>query len=432
MPTTTDLLRHMLVVLVLALTATTLSAQEDEAERDDPDAEIDPRFEQAQGYHLEGKFPQAFAIYDEILAERPKDTPTLVTYGNMLWKLGRLDEAEQYLKRAQASMPKHIKARQFLGQLYVHQGRRTEAREVFNGLLGLEWIRDDVRHSALLNLGKLDLLDEKWRDARKNFRVIRKEGGKADRKSGDRGYRRVKEMLELDDWPRVDGRHLIIHFSPESRQFQGAEAKKKIAEELDQWLEKVVGQLDMKMPEPWHLYVFTDDDECRFMTGRDTAHGWDYSWWLSYTALAEKEFSMRHTLAAQIAARWGGSRPISRSLVEGFCAFLADDLEDPHALARELHARGKLPGIIDLHRHQRRQAQYGAGISYTRYLIQRFGSKKFERFWKHFNITVNAPQYKDGISKKIDWEVALKDLYRDSFDESFEAIETAWRVSLAQ
>ena len=46
---------------------------------DDPDAPIDMRFERAKDHHYRGEVEQAFAIYDEILAERPDDVPTIIT-----------------------------------------------------------------------------------------------------------------------------------------------------------------------------------------------------------------------------------------------------------------------------------------------------------------------------------------------------------------
>ncbi len=400
-------------------------------EWDDPDAPVDERFEHARRLHVEGRFEEAFALYDAILADRGPDAPTLTTYGNMKWKIGAMKEAEDLFLRAIASMPKHIKARQFLGQLYFHQGRRKQARAVFEAMLKLPWLRDNVEHSARLNIARIDLLNGKWLDARKGFVFIRKEGNKAYRKSGERGLRMIRDMLALEEWPRYDSRRLYLHFSPHLRQFEGSAAKKAFAEPLDAFLEMAVEKLGMPMPEPWHLYIFEDDGECSVKTGRKTAHGWDYSWWLSYTAL-DSDYGPKHAIAHQLAARWGGSRPISVLMVEGFCAYMAGDFKKPHANAAALYEAGHLPSIETLQRFQRKFDQFGIGASFVRYLIDTYGFEKFHEMWRWFNVVVNAPQHKQGRSREIHWDSALDELFRKAFGVGFADVERDWRRSLSR
>ncbi|MCA9320168.1 MAG: hypothetical protein KDB53_05515 [Planctomycetes bacterium] len=428
--------RHSLIwLLVLALGLLTdigWAQNEDDdiaagsPEWDDPDAPVDPRFEEARENHVAGRFNRAFALYDEILADRGPDAATLTTYGNMKWKIGRMTEAEALLQAAIRSMPKHIKSRQFLGQLYVHQGRRADARKTFEDLLALDWVRGDVADSAKLNLARLDLWDGKWLEARKGFNHLRREGGKADRKSGDRGLRLISTLLELDQWPRFDSKHLKIHFSPKLKQFSGRDAKGAYAEELDKWIELVVSKLGIAMPEPWDLYVFESDAECGAITGRMEAHGWDYSWWLSHTAVNSK-YGPKHTLAAQFAARWSGSRPISRPLVEGLCAYIAGELKEPHAELAAMAKNYEIHPMATVCQWQRHVDHYAYGTSMVRYLIDTYGFEKFSEVWKHFNVTMNAPQFKKrSNTTNIDWEAALDDLFTTHLGASYEVVNSGW------
>ncbi len=415
----------------LLLSAGAMAQGGGSSELDDPDAEVDPRFEEARLLNVDGEFEAAWAIYDKILADRGHDVPTLITYGNMKWRAGDKPGAEEKLKLAIQTMPSHIKAQQFLGQLYFFQGKRKLARERFEYMKTLKFMREDVMHSAILNLGKMDLLEENWRAARKHFKVLRRDGGKADRKSGNRGNRLLKMMGDLDEWPRMNSRHLYAHFSPDLKQFTKIADRKKYVEELDRWIDKVVAFLGIAMPDPWHLYVFENDDEAGIMTGRVEAHGWDSSWWLSYTAV-DSPYSAKHTLAVQLCSRWGGSRPMSRSLVEGFCEYLADEGKDPHREAVKMFKANSLPSILKLHEHQRRNDQFGTGISYVDFMIRTYGIEKFKKLWLRLNIEVNLRKYKVRNLKKIKFDKAFEGLYTKTLGVSFDEFEKAWRSKVAR
>ncbi|MCB9833014.1 MAG: hypothetical protein H6807_11120 [Planctomycetes bacterium] len=422
----------LLAFFIVVLFACPLRAQDDdeiEAAWDDPDAPIDTRFDKARELNVEGRFEDCWAIYDEILRDRGPDVPTLVTYGNMLWRAGDLAGAEAKLKLACATNPKHIKAQQFLGQLYYFEGRRQLSRERFEYMHTLEFMRQDVLDSAKLNLGRIALQEEKFREAREHFMHLRKIGNHADRKSGNRGMDLVQTMLAMGDWPRLDTIHLKIHFSPEIERYKKEAERKALGAELDAWIAKVVAFLGIEMPDPWHLYVFLDDDECHAKTGRPMAHGWDYSWWISYHAV-NSEISLKHTLAVMLASRWGGSRPMSRSMVEGFCHHLADEGKDPHEIAKKLAENDFLPSIAQLHEHQRYRAQYGAGISWVDFFIRSYGLEAFKKLWCRFNIEVNLARYKEGRSKAIDFPAAFDTMFQAFAKVSFSQFEAAWRTKV--
>ncbi len=422
--------RFLLALLLLACAITSARAQDDDDEVepawDDPDAPIDTRFDKARELNVEGRFEECWALYDEILKDRGPDVPTLVTYGNMKWRAGELAEAEAKLKRACELDPKHIKAPQFLGQLYYFQGRRALSRERFEYMHTLSFMRQDVLDSAKLNLGRIALQEEKYREARKHFLHLRKIGNKADRKSANRGLDLVQMMLDMDSWPRLDTVHLKIHFSPDVEKYADESARKALGDELDAWIAKVVRFLGIPSPDPWHLYIFRDDGECSAKTGRNEAHGWDYSWWFSYHAV-ESEIPLKHTLAVMLASRWGGSRPMSRSMVEGFCNYLADDGRDPHRIAVALAKEDMLPTVAQLHEHQRYRAQYGAGISWVDYFIRSHGIAAFRKLWCRTNIEVNLPRYKEGRSKAVDFPASFETMFQKFTETSFAQFESAWR-----
>lgn len=396
---------------------------------DNPDAPLDERFSRAAQAHKDGELDEAFKIYDEILGERPNDVPTIITYGNMLWKTGQLDAAEQRFRQALSIEPAHIKAHQWLGQLLFHRGQRKASREVFEGMHKLKFMREDVIHSANLNLGKIALIEEDWRKVRRIFRRLRADGNKADRKSSERGLARMKDMMAAVNWSRADGKRLMVHFSPEVLKTKDKASRAAYVQKLDQWVDSAVATLGMKMPERWHLYVFGDDVDCGFVTGRSTAHDWDYSWWLSHTAEASR-YDPRHTLAVQLVARVGGSRPMSRCLVEGFCAWLAGVPKDAHGYARKLLKSGSLPSIIQLHLAQRKQPQYEAGMSLVQYLLDTYGIEKFMVMWRRFNVTVTKARYKIGHTRSIKWQGAFDELFQNAFGADLATIEGAWRGSL--
>ncbi len=398
---------------------------------DDPNAPIDERYERASQHHKDGRLDEAFKIYDVILSERPADVPVIITYANMLWKIGELDAAEQRFRQALSLSPNHIKAHQWLGQLLLHRGQRTAAKAVFEGMHKLKFMREDVIHSANLNLGKIALMEEEWRKVRKIFRRLRADGNKADRKSSERGLARMKDMMAAFSWARADGKHIHVHFAPGVQKLKDKAARTAYVKGLDSWIESAVATLGMKMPEPWHLYVFGDDIECGLVTGRESAHNWDYSWWLTHTAEASR-YDPRHTLAVQLVARVGGSRPMSRSMVEGFCAWLAGVPKDGHAAARALMKADALPSIVALHESQRALPQYEAGMSFVQYLLDTYGIEKFLTMWIRLNVTVSSARFKIGVTRSVKWQAAYDELFQRAFGADLSSVESAWRSMLSR
>ena len=431
-------MRRLAMLLTLPLAIATLAfGQDEEDDRpwDDPDGKKDERFEKAAKHHLRGEFAEAFALYDEILAERGNDVPTIITYGNMLWKLGRLDEAEARFKLARKLMPDHIKAPQWLGQFYWWQGRRALAHEQFDALLKIKkdgkFIREDVLHSAWINKGKLSMVEENWFKARKFYRMLKAEGGKADRNTGIRGLKKMSMMNRLGDWARADSARLMVHFAPSVKQFRTPDKRQAWVDSFTPWIESTASKLKMKLPDPWHVYVFQDDGECSALVGRDEAHGWDYSWWLSFVSIDAK-YPVKQTLAVQLATRSRGSRPKVRSLVEGLCAYLAGEPVDPHAHARALMKSGRLPSIKQMCEKQRGKPQYEVGMSYVRYMIDTFGFDRFMNFWARFNVVANAPQFKIGRTTRQDWQLVLDLLMGEELGTNLDAVESGWRAALGR
>ena len=394
-----------------------------------PTQEIDVRYERASELHLQGFFNEAYALYDEILEDRPNDIPVRITYAHMKWKEGQLDEAELRFKSVVSEMPQHIKSRQWLGQLYWHMGQREKAKEQFEALHELDFKREDVLHSAKISLGKIALQEEDWRKARKHFRLLKAEGNRGDAGTGRRGLHYLDYMMQLDDWGRVDTPLLYIHFSPELKDMRDSEVRKRYANELQSWLEVQIAGLKIRRPDPWHVYVYQDDEECGFITGRKSAHGWDTNWWVSHVATTSG-VDPRRTLAMQLAVRAGGNRPSSKCLVEGFAAWIAGVHPAPHEPAAKLLKDGRLPTIVSLHKSIRRPYQYEVGMSFVKFLIDRYGLDKFLVLWRKYPTLADAPQFKINNTKSIEWARVFNQLFREAFGEDFAPVTKAWRDSL--
>ncbi|MEZ6197376.1 MAG: tetratricopeptide repeat protein [Planctomycetota bacterium] len=437
-----------LALLALMLTfalAPSLVAQDEEEssggidwrDYEEEDGNVDPRYQRARDYHELGDFEEAFRVYDQILAERPADVPVLITYGHMHWKIGEYDKAIAKLEKACELDPKHIKAKQFLAQLYFHQGRRAKSKETYEKLLALDWIREDVRHSGLIGLGKIALLENDWFAARRHFRLLSKEGNRADSKTGKKGLEMITRMMKWGSFAKVEGKRIHCYFAPSVAKTMEPKERDAYVARIDSAIERAVGVLGIATPDPWPMYVFEDDTECGFYTQRKAAHGWDYSWWISYSAIHSK-IPPEHTAMAQIVNRWCGSRPLSRVIVEGFCAYLAGVDGDLHGPAKTRKKEGRLSTLRECQLLLRQTDEdetlrcYDHGKSMVPWMIDTYGLDKFATMWKRFNITVNSPKYKIANTKGIDWEAAFSAAMTKGLGADLTTVENGWRTFLAQ
>lgn len=70
-----------------------------------------------------GEFAAAIAVLDPLIDDEPDNADALSLMGYALRKSGELDRAEVYYQRALSEDPRHPGALQYLGELYVQQGR---------------------------------------------------------------------------------------------------------------------------------------------------------------------------------------------------------------------------------------------------------------------------------------------------------------------
>jgi tetratricopeptide (TPR) repeat protein len=86
--------------------------------------------------------------YAETNAKRfPKSTHALSTYGWVLYKAGRLDEAEKALRAAAAAGPVSVDTAYYTARVLIDRGRKTEARKMLETALtqkGLSMCRPEA------------------------------------------------------------------------------------------------------------------------------------------------------------------------------------------------------------------------------------------------------------------------------------------------
>ena len=120
---------------------------------------VDPYLEVAGFYSHQNNAPKMKAAIDEAASVNPSD-PRLAYYRGVAGIIAgtNLSEAEKYLKSFLASTPDrsdwptHAAAREWIGKLYEHMGRRMEAAEQYRAALQL----DPSRQDAKANLQRLE------------------------------------------------------------------------------------------------------------------------------------------------------------------------------------------------------------------------------------------------------------------------------------
>lgn len=80
-------------------------------------------------------YPRALALIEKAIALRPDDAYYLDTFGWILFKLGRLDEAATALSRSVQASSEDLVIVEHYGQVLLKLGRKREARELFQRAL---------------------------------------------------------------------------------------------------------------------------------------------------------------------------------------------------------------------------------------------------------------------------------------------------------
>ena len=99
-------------------------------------------------YAAQGRYQEAHDLLVPVIRQRPDYWVGVYNFGYVNYRLGRLDVAEQYLRRAISINERNADEHGFLGQTYLRENRLADAAAQFN--LALHW-RPDGRgyHFAL-------------------------------------------------------------------------------------------------------------------------------------------------------------------------------------------------------------------------------------------------------------------------------------------
>jgi tetratricopeptide (TPR) repeat protein len=394
----------------------------------DPDL-ADPRWQQAVKFRRYGDVDAAIALYEEFLAEDAKEVTVLVSMGVAHWEKGALKEAETWLRRAKELVPKHIKARQFLGQLLLHQGRFTEAKAEFEGLVALDWNRPDVKASGHLNLGRIALIERRFPEADKYFYETGRSPDNGDRHSAMKGRRLVLGYRSTRLWPSEKGERLHIYFSPTAGEASDPAKRRAFAAEREKLFARMCTTLGVSFPEPWVVYCFAEEVDGYAVNGSEAIHDWKYSWWIIHDAWKEPA---GHQIAHQLVARVGGGRPANKILVEGLCCYLDGDSTDPHAAARALLAQKKLKSLARMQVDQSYSLETARpyASSWVAWLIDTYGMERFLLSYRWFNNVFLARfEIEDPVLRA---EAALSEVYRRGVGEDLPSLERAWREFLSR
>ena len=436
--------RHRLVplVLILLLVAPGLWAQD--GDDDDPPmsdeyrakwttdpGDVDERWQEAVRLRFIGDVDGAIELYKVFLSENEDEVSTTISMGMALWEKGSLAEAEEWFRKAKVMVPKHIKARQFLGQMLFHTGRFTEAKQEFLELEALEWNRPDVLASARLNLGKLALLERDWSAADTWFEKTGQIADKGARSQAGKGRALTMSLRRTYLWSEEIRPHVKVYFSPRCREARNPASRTTWADEAEASFTRVLSRLGMEWPEPIPLYVVADAADVYGIMGLDRPHTWKYSW---YLLASEWDGDKGHNIAHHLVARVRGNRPSSKLLVEGLCIWLDDDRGDPHAGARDLLKQDRLPTIARLHLKQRYDLENVSDVagSFVSWLIDTYGLEKFLESYVRYILVNRDPSWIDPNTLRKDWGGVLSKVFRMGIGEDLPTLESRWRAFLRQ
>lgn len=110
------------------------------------------KLERAQVLNELGRFAEAAKDYREYLAARPDDLPAVREFVHLLlYRLGRVDEAQPWLERLEGAEPRAVAVRMDRAAAFWRAGRLQEAAELYLAVLGDQ----EGTPRAAFNLGLL-------------------------------------------------------------------------------------------------------------------------------------------------------------------------------------------------------------------------------------------------------------------------------------
>ncbi|MFO8125961.1 MAG: tetratricopeptide repeat protein [Yoonia sp.] len=125
-----------------------------------------------------GEFELALKAYNRAAAQQGLNVDTMSAIGSANLNLGRLGQAERWLRRAVEEDPAFPPAWNNLGVILMERGEIGEASEVFRRAFAADnGNSDEIRDNLRLALAKLENSDDTDNQENQNFNLIRRGAG---------------------------------------------------------------------------------------------------------------------------------------------------------------------------------------------------------------------------------------------------------------
>ncbi|MGJ8621655.1 MAG: tetratricopeptide repeat protein [Yoonia sp.] len=125
-----------------------------------------------------GEYELALRAYQRALLQKGVNVDTLSAIGSANLKLGRLNQAERWLRRAVEEDPTFPPAWNNLGVVLMEQGQVAEASEVFRRAFAADnGNSDEIRENLRLALANLQNPSDTTPQENQNFNLIRRGTG---------------------------------------------------------------------------------------------------------------------------------------------------------------------------------------------------------------------------------------------------------------
>lgn len=125
-----------------------------------------------------GEYDLALRAYTRAAGQQGLNVDTLSALGSANLKLGRLNQAEQLLRRAVEEEPSFAAAWNNLGVILMERGKTAEAAQVFRRAFATDnGNSDEIRDNLRLALAKLGDLDNNLGQENEPFQLVRRGSG---------------------------------------------------------------------------------------------------------------------------------------------------------------------------------------------------------------------------------------------------------------